>query len=78
MNLSKTTNHNKLKAVQELKQLIKQYEKEVEKLDSIFLSKQQKQILAEEIKLLEMTLKSKFFITSQMKGFYYECVSNLL
>lgn len=69
MNLLKATNHNKLKAVQELKQLIKQYEKEVEKLDSIFLSKQQKQILAEEIKLLEMTLKSKFFITSQMKGF---------
>lgn len=69
MNLSKTINHNKLKAVQELKQLIKQYEKEVEKLDSIFLSKQQKQILGEEIKLLEMTLKSKFFITSQMKGF---------
>lgn len=69
MNLLKPTNHNKLKAVQELKQLIKQYEKEVEKLDSIFLSKQQKQILAEEIKLLEMTLRSKFFITSQMKGF---------
>ena len=69
MNLSKTTNHNKLKAVQELKQLIKQYEKEVEKLDSIFLSKQQKEILGEEIKLLEMTLRSKFFITSQMKGF---------
>ena len=69
MNLLKTTNHNKLKAVQELKQLIKQYEKEVDKLDSIFLSKQQKQILAEEIKLLEMTLRSKFFITSQMKGF---------
>lgn len=69
MNLSKTTNHNKLKAVQELEQLIKQYEKEVEKLDSIFLSKQQKEILGEEIKLLEMTLRSKFFITSQMKGF---------
>ena len=69
MNLLKATNHNKLKAVQELKQLIKQYEKEVEKLDSIFLSKQQKEILGEEIKLLEMTLRSKFFITSQMKGF---------
>ncbi len=69
MNLLKVTNHNKLKAVQELKQLIKQYEKEVEKLDSIFLSKQQKEILGEEIKLLEMTLRSKFFITSQMKGF---------
>lgn len=69
MNLLKTTNHNKLNAVQELKQLIKQYENEVEKLDSIFLSKQQKEILGEEIKLLEMTLKSKFFITSQMKGF---------
>lgn len=69
MNLLKTTNHNKLKVVQELKQLIKQYENEVDKLDSIFLSKQQKQILAEEIKLLEMTLRSKFFITSQMKGF---------
>ena len=69
MNSNKSNNHNKLKAVQELKQLIKQYEKEVEKLGSVFLSKQQKQILAEEIKLLEMTLKSKFFITSQMKGF---------
>ncbi|MGE4384142.1 MAG: hypothetical protein AB7D41_13165 [Arcobacter sp.] len=69
MNLLKATNHNKLKAVQELKQLIKQYEKEVEKLGSIFLSKQQKEILCEEIKLLEMSLKSKFFITSQMKGF---------
>jgi len=69
MNLLKATNHNNLKAVQELKQLIKQYEKEVEKLDSIFLSKQQKEILGEEIKLLEMTLRSKFFITSQMKGF---------
>lgn len=69
MNLLKTTNHNKLKAVQELKQLIKQYENEVEKLGSIFLSKQQKEILGEEIKLLEMSLKSKFFIASQMKGF---------
>ena len=69
MSLNKSNNHNKLEAVQELKQLIKQYEKEVEKLDSIFLSKQQKEILGEEIKLLEMTLRSKFFITSQMKGF---------
>lgn len=69
MNLLKATNHNKLKAVQELKQLIKQYENEVEKLGSIFLSKQQKEELAEEIKLLEMTLKGKFFIATQMKGF---------
>ena len=69
MNLLKATNYDKLKAVQELKQLIKQYENEVEKLGSIFLSKQQKEILGEEIKLLEMTLRSKFFITSQMKGF---------
>jgi vacuolar-type H+-ATPase subunit H len=69
MSLNKSNNHNKLKAVQEVKQLIEQYEIEVEKLGSIFLSRQQKEILGEEIKLLEMSLKSKFFIASQMKGF---------
>lgn len=49
--------------------LTKQYLELVESLQSIFLTINEKKEIEAEIKILEQTLKSKMFISEQMKGY---------
>ena len=69
MNNTKKNNSHKISIIKEIQMLTKQYLELVESLQSIFLTINQKKQIEAEIKILEQTLKSKMFISEQMKGY---------
>lgn len=69
MNNTKKNNSHKISIIKEIQMLTKQYLQLVESLQSIFLTINEKKQIEAEIKILEQTLKSKMFISEQMKGY---------
>lgn len=69
MNNTKKNNSHKISIIKEIQMLTKQYLELVESLQSIFLTINEKKQIEAEIKILEQTLKSKMFISEQMKGY---------
>ena len=69
MNNTKKNNNHKISIIKEIQMLTKQYLELVESLQSIFLTINEKKEIEAEIKILEQTLKSKMFISEQMKGY---------
>lgn len=69
MNNTKKNNSHKISIIKEIQMLTKQYLELVESLQSIFLTINEKKQIEAEIKILEHTLKSKMFISEQMKGY---------
>ena len=69
MNNTKKNNNHKISIIKEIQMLTKQYLELVEGLQSIFLTINEKKEIEAEIKILEQTLKSKIFISEQMKGY---------
>ena len=69
MNNAKKNNNHKISIIKEIQMLTKQYLELVESLQSIFLTINEKKEIEAEIKILEQTLKSKMFISEQMKGY---------
>lgn len=66
---TKKNNSHKISIIKEIQMLTKQYLELVESLQSIFLTINEKKEIEAEIKILEQTLKSKMFISEQMKGY---------
>ncbi len=66
---TKKNNSHKISIIKEIQMLTKQYLELVEGLQSIFLTINEKKQIEAEIKILEQTLKSKMFISEQMKGY---------
>ena len=69
MNNTKKNYSHKISIIKEIQMLTKQYLELVESLQSIFLTINEKKQIEAEIKILEQTLKSKMFISEQMKGY---------
>ena len=69
MNNTKKNNSHKISIIKEIQMLTKQYLELVESLQSIFLTINEKKEIEAEVKILEQTLKSKMFISEQMKGY---------
>lgn len=69
MNNTKKNNSHKISIIKEIQMLTKQYLELVESLQTIFLTINEKKQIEAEVKILEQTLKSKMFISEQMKGY---------
>ena len=69
MNNTKKNYSHKISIIKEIQMLTKQYLELVESLQSIFLTINEKKQIEAEVKILEQTLKSKMFISEQMKGY---------